>query len=110
MRVAWDGNGAVDQSADESPDEAGNGLRPTAHDLQAERQTVNIGAVICDDAKGQDDEAELAKAAERRNKYCCKQTANVGALVAIGIDVRRVGNGGGCNRQTEHFGEAEREN
>lgn len=110
MRIARDGNGAVDQSADEGPDEAGNGLRPTAHHLQTERQTVDIGAIIGNDAQGQDDEAKLAKTAERRNQHCSQQTANVGAFVAIGIDVRRVGHGGGCHRQTEHFGEAEREN
>lgn len=85
-------------------------MRPTAQDLQAECQTVDIGAVVCNDAKGQDNETELAKAAERREKDCCKQTANAGALVTLGVNVGPVGNGGGCDSQTEHFGEAEREN
>lgn len=31
--VAWDGDGTVDEGADEGPDEAGDVLRPASQDL-----------------------------------------------------------------------------
>lgn len=49
MRVAWNGDGAVDERADKGPDEAGDILRPTTQDLQAECEGVDVRAVAADD-------------------------------------------------------------
>ena len=62
MAVSRDGNGAIDERADESPDESRHRLRPSAHDLQAERHAVYIRAVVRNNTQRQDDEAELAEA------------------------------------------------
>ena len=72
MAVPWDRNGAVDQRADEGPDEPRHGLRVVRHDLHAEGQAVDIGAVVGDDAEGEDDEAERAEAAQWREKHSAK--------------------------------------
>ena len=109
MAVAWDGDGAVHERADEGPDEARDGLRPAAEQLQAERHAVDVGTVVRDDAEGQDDEAELAEAAEGWEEHGGEEPADAGLLVAVGVagvdgvrDCRRDG-------QTEHFGETKRQ-
>ena len=61
MAVAGNGDGAVDQGTDEGPDEAWHGLRPVGHDLEAKGDTVDIGTIVGDDRKGENDEAELAE-------------------------------------------------
>ena len=79
MGVPRDGDGAVDDGADESPDEAGDDGRPSAHHLQGEGDAVDVGAVVADNAQSEDDEAELAEAAERR-KHVGKEDADVGVV------------------------------
>ena len=109
MAVAWDGDGAVDHRADEGPDEAWYGLRPAAEQLQAEGHAVDVGAIVRDDAEGQDDEAELAEAAEGREEHGRGKAADAGLFVAncvAGVDwVERRR----CDGQTEHFSETEGE-
>ena len=107
MAVAGDGDGAVHERADEGPDEAGDGLRPAAEQLQAERDAVDVGAVVRDDAEGQDDEAELSEAAQGREEHGGEEPADAGLLVAV--RVAGVDGVGDCRRdgQTEHFGETE---
>lgn len=82
MVVAGDGDRAIDERADEGPDEPRHRLRPAAHDLQTERYAVDIRAVVRDDAQRQHDEAELAEAAEWREKYRREQASDAGCLVA----------------------------
>ena len=106
MAVAWDGDGAVDEGADKGPDEARHGLRPAAEELQAEGHAVDVGAVVRDDAEGQDDKAELAEAAERGEEHGREEPADARLAVAVreaGVD--RI-EGRRCDGQTEHFGEA----
>ena len=62
MAVPWYSNSAVNERTDKCPYEARYGLRVVRHELQAECQAVDIGAIIRDDAEGEDDEAELAEA------------------------------------------------
>ena len=109
MGVARDGNGAVDEGADKSPDEARDELRPLAHDLQAEGDAVDVRAVVGDDAEREDDEAELAEAAERREQDRGEQAAD--AAFRVPVRVRRVDrvHGRGGDREPEHLREAERE-
>ena len=107
MTVARDGNGAVHQRADERPDEPRHGLRPPTHQLQTERHAVDIGAIVRDDAEGQDHEAELPEAAEGREQYGREKPADAGLVVAVGVALVDGIEGRGRDGQTEHFGEAE---
>ena len=93
VAVAGDGDGAVDEGADEGPDEARHGLRPAAHDLQAEGHAVDVRAVVGDDAERQDHEAELAEAAQRREEDCGEQAADAGFVVAVRVRGRVHGGG-----------------
>ena len=97
MAVPRDGNRAVHKRADECPDEAGHSLCPTGHDLQTEGQTVDIGAIVGDDAESEDDEAELAEAAERGEEDCGEETADAGLFVALGVAGVDGVEGGGCD-------------
>ena len=103
MAVAGDGDGAVDEGADEGPDEARHGLRPAAHDLQAEGHAVDVGAVVRDDAQGQHDEAELPEAPQRREQHCGQQAPDPGFFVARRVRFRR--HRRGHDGQPEDFGE-----
>ncbi len=107
MAVSWNGDGAVDERADEGPDETRHGLRPATQQLQTKGQAVDIGAVVRDDAESENDKTELAEAAEGWEKHGCEEPADAGCRVAVcvaGVDgvVDRC-----CNGQTEHFGETE---
>ena len=104
MAVSWDSDSAIDKGTDKCPDEARNGLRVVCHELQTERQAVDIGAVVCNDAEGEDDEAELTEAAERGEKHGCEEAADAGLVVAVGVVL--VVDCGGCDGETEHFGES----
>lgn len=68
MAVPRDRNGAIDERPDEGPDEARHGLRPPSENLQTETHAVDVGAVVGDDAEGEDDEAELAEASQGREQ------------------------------------------
>ena len=107
MAVAWDGNGAVDNRADESPDETGNGLGPRSHELQAECQAVDVWAIVGDDTESEDDKAEFAKGAERWEKYCGEKATNSSILISVFVGhvdgVERCG----CDGQPKHFRESE---
>lgn len=109
VAVPRNGNRAVHERADEGPDEARHRLRPAGQQLQREGEGVDVGAVVGHDAEREDDEAELAEAAERREQHRREQTANPRLRVPVrvrgvnGIQGRR------CNGQAEHFREAERE-
>ena len=82
MGVSWNGDRAVDDGADEGPDEAGDDGGPATHDLQGEGDAVDVGTVVPDDAQSEDDEAELAEAAERR-EHVGKEDPDIG-VVALG--------------------------
>ena len=71
MAVAWDGNRAVYEGADECPDEAGHRLGVVCHELQTECQAVDIWAIVCNDAECENDKAEFAKAAKRGEEHGC---------------------------------------
>lgn len=85
MAVARDGNGAVDEGADECPDETRDRLRPATQQLQTEGQAVDVGAIVRDDAESQDDETELAEAAEGWEEHRCEESADAGLRVALGV-------------------------
>lgn len=97
MRIARNGNGTVDQRPDERPDKAGDGLCPAAHDLQAKGQTVDIWAVVRNNAKRQHNKTELAEAAEGWEKHRCEQPADAGILITFPVDVGALRDGGGCD-------------
>ena len=106
MAVARYSNGAVNECGDERPDEPRHGLRPATQHLHAERYAIDIGAIVRDDAEGEDDEAELAEAAQGGEQHGGEEPADAGLLVPFCVaGVDGVGN---CRRdgQTEHFGEA----
>ena len=107
MAVARDGNGAVHQRADERPNEPRHRLRPTTHQLQTERHAVDVGAIVRDDAEGQNHEAELPEAAEGREQHGREESADAGLFVAVGVAFVDGVEGRGCDGQAEHFGEAE---
>jgi len=69
VRVARDGDDAVDERADERPNEAGDALSPAAQNLQAERQGVYVRAVVPDDRQGEQDQTELTETTEIREQY-----------------------------------------
>ena len=105
MIVAWDGNGAVDEGADESPDKAGNSLRVFCQELQTKGQAVDIGAVVGNNAEREDNKAELAEATQGGKQHCCEKATNTRVVVAIGVGC--IVYGCGCNGETEHFRESE---
>ena len=73
VRVSWNGNGNVDQSANESPDESGNTLSPSSKDLQGERDGVNVGAVVGNDGQCENDQAELSEFTQRSEEHLAKE-------------------------------------
>ena len=107
MTVPRYGNSAVDEGADECPDETRDGLRPATEQLQAKGHAVDVWAIVRDDAEGQDDEAELAEAAEGRKQHGGEEPADTGLIIAVcvagveGVEGRR------RDGQAEHFGETE---
>ena len=105
MAVAWNGDGAVYEGADERPDETRYGLRPATQQLQTEGHAVDIGAVVRDDAKRQNDKTELAETAEGWEEDGCKESADAGLLVAVCVTGIDCVEGRCCDRQTEHFRE-----
>ena len=107
MAVAWDGDGAVDDRADEGPDEARHGCRPGGEQLQAECQAVDVGAVVGDDAEREDDETEFAKSAEGWEEHGSEESTDPGLRVAVYIGSVGCVEGGSCDGEAEHFGEAE---
>lgn len=71
MAVARYSNRAINQRANESPDESRHGLRIVRHELQTECQAVDVRAIVRDDAEGEDDEAELTEAAQGGEEHGC---------------------------------------
>lgn len=105
MAVAWDSDGAVDEGADEGPDESWNGLRIVCHELQTECQAVDIRAVVCNDAERENDKAELTEASKRGKEHSCEEATDARRVVAICVVL--VVNCGGCDGETKHFGESQ---
>ena len=101
MRVSGDGDGDVHARRDGGPHEAGHALGPPAHDLHGEGDGVDVGTVVCDDAEGEDDEAEFAEAAERGEEYGGEQPARAGRRVAVHVAVVAV-----VERRGRHDGDA----
>ena len=66
MAVPRDGDRAVNHRAHKRPDKPRHRLRPAAEDLQTQAHAVDVGAIVRNNAEGEDNEAELAEAAERR--------------------------------------------
>ena len=104
MAVAWDSDSAVDEGANERPDESGNGLRVVGHKLQTECQAIDIGAVVCDDAERENDKAELTEASKRGEEHSCEETTDARLVVAICVVL--VVYRGGCDGEPEHFRES----
>lgn len=76
MVVSGNGDGDVDAGAEEDPDKAGYALGSLGQDLEGEGDGVDVGAVVCDDGERQDDDAELAKAAEGGDQDGGQQTTD----------------------------------
>ena len=51
----------------------------------------------------------MSETAQRRKQHGCEQPTDAGTLIAVQVDVGRVGDSGGCDGQTKHFGKAEGE-
>ena len=90
VRVARDGDGAVDDRGEERPDEARDRRRPAAEHLQAESHAVDVRAVVRDDAERGDDEAELAEAvargaAVRGEEHGGEHAADAAVVVAVAV-------------------------
>jgi len=100
--VARDGDGAVDERGDKGPDEARDVLGVVGEDLHAEADAVDVGAVVADDGQRDDDQAELAEGAERR-EYLRQQAAD--GVVGVRGRVRRVVDGGGGDGEPQAFDE-----
>lgn len=105
--VARDGDGDVDARADECPDEAWHARRRAGKDLQRQGDGVDVRAVVSDDGEREDDEAELAEAAEGRDEDLSEETADV--VVFVGGHVGGVVDRGGHDGCAEHLGEEERD-
>lgn len=108
MAVARDRNGAVDERPDEGPDVPWHGLRPPSKNLQTQTHAVDVGAVVGDDAEGENDEAELTKASQGREKNGRQQPADTASFVALSVAIRRLERLGierhcGSDGQTEHL-------
>ena len=71
MAVARDCNGAIDDGANQCPEETRYILCVVCKDLQGEGERVDVGAVVTDDAESEDDETEFAKAVEVREEDLC---------------------------------------
>ncbi|KAL9119894.1 MAG: hypothetical protein Q9187_003547, partial [Circinaria calcarea] len=104
--VSWNGNRAIDKSPYERPDEAWDGLRPAAHDLQAKCQTVNVWTVICNDGECQDHQTELAETTKRWDQHCGDNATDARVMVAFCIS--RCADRCGHDSETEHFCKAKR--
>ena len=70
MVIAGDGNSYVDKCANECPDESRNASRCASEELEGERDRVDVWAVVCNDGKGEDDQAETAEGT-KRSEDCC---------------------------------------
>ena len=76
MTITWNSNGAVDESSNKSPHEAGNALRDASKKLEGERDRVDVGAIVGDDGKSEDDEAELSESAQGRDDNGSEKSAD----------------------------------
>ena len=125
MGVAGDSDAAVDDCADESPDEARDLLRVLGEDEEGEGERVDVGAVIADDGQGENDDAEVAEVAQVWNKGLMQEATNSVLCIGFG-ESRMVDCGSGfdllvlrvqaryysaslTNSDTEHLSEAQRE-
>lgn len=107
--VAGDGDGEGDAGGKEGPDEARHALRVARQDLQGQGDGVDVGAVVGDDGQGQDDETELAEAAERLEDGA-DQAAVVGRVVAqVVLVVVVVEGSGGHDGDAQHLREEQRD-
>lgn len=103
MTVTGDGDGAVDHGADERPQETRHLLGVVGEDLETEGQTVDVGAVVPDDAEGEDDQTELAESTQWGNEDLMQEpTDGVGFVSGRKC---RVVDGRGGDGQTEGLGE-----
>ena len=109
VAVAWDSDRAVNDRADEGPDETGNALGDARKELQGQRDGVDIRAVVGNDGEGEDDEAELSKAAKGWDEHSSEEATDAGGLIAGVVGVGLVQRDGRCNSGTQHLSEEERE-
>lgn len=107
--VARNGNSAVNESSDESPDEARNSLRDLGEELEGERDRVDVGAVVCNNGESEDNEAELTELSQRWYNDCREKTADSRCVVAVNVDVFTVVGSHGCSDcSTQHLREEKR--
>lgn len=109
MRVARDCNCNVDSRAHGGPNEPRHALCPApAQDLDGQADRVDVGAVVGDDAQCENDQAELAEAAEGPEEDGAEKTSSAGGCIAICVLVlAAVEGGGGHDGNAEHLGEEE---
>jgi len=107
VRIARDGNGAIDDAADQGPQKSRHFLSIVRQDLERKGQRVNVRAVVADNAEGQNDQAEFAKSTQGWEQHLGQQTAH--GVFLIGRGISRVVDGGGGDGETQHLGETERE-
>lgn len=102
MRVARDGNGDVAAGGNTGPDETRNALGPAAKNLDGQTNRVKVGAVVGDDGKSKEDQAELAKGTEVGDENGTEETTGAGGVVTILVNVVAAidrSSGHDCNTQ-----------
>lgn len=111
VRVTRNGNGNVYTSCNTSPDETRDALSPSAENLDGQTDGVKVGAVVGDNGKSQDDEAELSEGSERGEKDCGEQTTGTRSSISSSVFVVSTVEGcGSHNCETQHLSEEERNN
>lgn len=105
VRISGNGNGERDTRGEEGPDETGNPLSPAAEHLEGQGDGVDVGAVVGDDGKGEDDKAELAESTEGLEDGIDQATVTRGIPASHVLVVSAVYFDGGDDGDTEEFGE-----
>ena len=81
----------------------------TSEKLEREGDGVDVGAVVGDDGKGKDDQAELPESAQVRDEDSCKKTTNSWSRVPIHIRIISIICGQrGSYSGTQHLSEEKR--
>lgn len=110
MRIAWNRNRNVHSRGNAGPDETRDTLGPASEHLHGQTDTVDVGAVVGNDAERKNDQAEFAKATKRREEHSAEQAASSGLLVAVHVPVVTTVDGRcGHNSHTEDLSEEKRD-
>ena len=101
MTVTRNGNRAIHHRTDKRPDKAWDHLTIMRHDLQTERQAVDIRTVVRHDAQRQDDETKVTEATQRSLQHGAEQTTDMRVFVPVQVSGRGGAGGGGRDGETE---------